>query len=307
MAPAVSFCIRGWRVDTAAMAIESVLSQTVDDVEVVITDDCGDLEPVARSFDDDRIRYFRNAEQLGPAWNARECLNRARGDLIGLLNDDDRLLPTFVEKVVERFEQVPRAGLVFTNHFFERNGKRWQRETLLPDGTYDKFLIRYLRTRPTAAGAMLMRRDVWLEGERAKPIPRETAADAFIALRAAAAGVTFSYIDEPLLVWRLHSGSVMASSAFGDLIVSLWSSFDFDGEAEALRLLQLRDAYMTRAAARLRSHQIAEARSDLDAARHLGSRARLLPLVARVPLLLAPALIANKWLYTMKRWLLRQA
>jgi glycosyltransferase involved in cell wall biosynthesis len=297
--PLISFCIRGWRASTVGGAIESALAQTVDRIEVVVADDKGDLEPVVRSFEDPRVRYHRNAERLGPSWNAREALDLGRGELLFLLNDDDRLLPTFAERTLERFAEVPRAGIVLTNLYLEEGGRRRVRDTPFADGTYDDFLLLFLR-RFWVGDSALLRRAVWEEGERAHPIPPDTVAGAYVMFRAAVMGVAISYLDEPLLVWNLHDESVSGSLAARDLMVSLWSSFELaDPEAERLRLDHLAHALVNRAGARLRTRRYAEARADLAAARALGERARIHWLFARLRLPVGPALALKRRL---PRW-----
>jgi glycosyltransferase involved in cell wall biosynthesis len=293
--PLVSFCIRGWRASTVGGAIESALAQTIDRIEVVVADDKGDLEPVVCAFDDPRVRYQRNAERLGPSWNAREALNLGRGEFLFLLNDDDRLLPTFAERTLERLAEVPQAGIVFTNLYWEEDGRRRVRETPVADGTYDDWLIRFLRELWMCGGTALMRRAVWEDGERSHPIPPDTVADTFIMFRAAVMGVAISYLDQPLLVWNLHEGTVSSSLAVRELMVGLWSSFELtDPEAEQLRLDHLARALVSRAAARLRTGDYADARADLAAARALGQRARIHWVFAYLRLPMRPALVLKR-------------
>ena len=290
MAPLVSLCIRGWRAATLPRAIESALRQTLTELEVVVTDDRGDLEDVALGFGDPRVRYHRNPERLGPAWNAREALQRARGRFIGLLNDDDWLLPEFAEAAVERFAAVPEAGLVFTNHFLARGGRRVERPAPVADGTYTDLLPRLIRTKPSVVSAALMRREVWIDGEQAMPIPQGTVPDSFIYLRAAQAGVVFSYVDRPLSVWEFGHDNLTAQPIVRDMNVALWSAFAFaDPEAERLRLEELAGAHLSRAADRLQRGQISTARDDLQAANKLGRGSRTLTMLSRVPQLIAPA------------------
>src|SRR5437868_5207767 len=99
--PHVSVCIRAYRrPDGLAAAIESVLTQSYRDFEVVVSDDGGDLEEVAASFHDARVRYFRNETPLGPAVNLRQAVDRSRGRLLAFHSDDDLWLPGFLSNTV---------------------------------------------------------------------------------------------------------------------------------------------------------------------------------------------------------------
>src|SRR3954451_9083207 len=119
MAPRVSICIPAYgRQRELREAIESVLAQYFEDLEVIVGDDSGDLGDVVRAVGDPRIDYRRNERRLGMAANWTSVMDRGRGEVIGLRRDDDRLLPGFVSRVVERFDADPAAGIVFTDHLF---------------------------------------------------------------------------------------------------------------------------------------------------------------------------------------------
>ena len=287
--PTVSICIRAWRRKSLTAAIESVLAQTFTDLEVVVADDRGDLEDVSSAFADPRVRYHRNEERLGVTGNARAALNLARGTYIGLLADDDRLLPGYVEEAVNRFRDDPALGIVFTNHYFDRTGQLLARSIPLAAGRYEgpDFLPTLLRHQPVWLSAALMRREVWEEGERSHPLQELAVADMQIWIRAVLANWPFYYIDSPLAIMQIHDGRISLSDAFRDYQVALWELFEFeDPESERLRREHLARSYVSRAAAHVRSGKGLEARADLDHAREADAdeqrvRRRLFALLAR--------------------------
>ena len=119
--PLVSVCIPTFRRPVQLeQALRSVLAQTYPNFEIVVSDDSGDQEQVVRRLDDARIHYFRNEPHAGMAANFNLSLDRAGGELIGFLHDDDRWLPQFLERVVGHFTTDPALDLVFTNHYLER-------------------------------------------------------------------------------------------------------------------------------------------------------------------------------------------
>jgi len=90
--PKISICIPAYRGKRfIGAAIESVLSQTEKDFELVIVDDCSPDETAAvvASYADERIRFIRNTTTLGPEGNWNRCLNEALGRYIKLLPQDD--------------------------------------------------------------------------------------------------------------------------------------------------------------------------------------------------------------------------
>lgn len=100
-------------------AIASVLAQTIDNWELVVVDDCSpeDLASIVASFDDARIRYFRNERNFGAEhvvgnWN--KCLEYAQGDFIICMGDDDRLLPNCLEDLDALTERYPNLDIFYS-------------------------------------------------------------------------------------------------------------------------------------------------------------------------------------------------
>jgi glycosyltransferase involved in cell wall biosynthesis len=88
-------------------AIRSVLSQTFEDFELIVVDDAttDSTGEVVASFEDERIIYVRR-EESGSAAAARNTgIQRARGECICLLDDDDEYLPGFLETTLRILER----------------------------------------------------------------------------------------------------------------------------------------------------------------------------------------------------------
>ena len=97
-------------------AIDSVMSQTYTNFELVIVDDASpeDLFSVVSQYDDDRIRYYKNDVNIGAVnvvdnWN--RCLEYSKGDYIICMGDDDRLLPCCLEELVKLMDKYPGLGV----------------------------------------------------------------------------------------------------------------------------------------------------------------------------------------------------
>ena len=81
-------------------AIESVLSQTYKDFEMIVVDDNlpGSeervrTEDVIREITDPRVHYIQNEKNLGGAESRNRAIEMARGEYIAFLDDDDMYLP----------------------------------------------------------------------------------------------------------------------------------------------------------------------------------------------------------------------
>jgi len=93
-------------------AIHSVLQQTYQDFEVIVSDDCSpdDTAEVVQSFHDPRIRYHRTSENLRPPRNWNECVRLAHGEFFAILPDDDVWRPKFLVEMVTAFQAHPDVG-----------------------------------------------------------------------------------------------------------------------------------------------------------------------------------------------------
>lgn len=116
-----SVAIPAYKGKYLSAAINSVLSQTVTDFELIIVNDASpdNITEIVQSFNDNRIRYYINETNIGgldPVANWNKCLSYATGTFFSLLCDDDRYEPTFLESLYElslRYEKcnVFKAGV----------------------------------------------------------------------------------------------------------------------------------------------------------------------------------------------------
>lgn len=95
-------------------AIESVLSQSFKDFELIICDDASteDVAGVVKKYNDSRIYYCRNPWNLGLIGNTNMCLKLAHGEYIKFLDADDALWPGCLEEMVKALDKHPSAALV---------------------------------------------------------------------------------------------------------------------------------------------------------------------------------------------------
>jgi glycosyltransferase involved in cell wall biosynthesis len=99
-------------------AVKSVLGQTFSDLEVIIVDDCStDQTPaVAKKIvsQDSRVRYHRLEKNQGAPKARNTGIGLAKGEYIGLLDDDDNWRPNKLELQVKKFDSSPEeVALVY--------------------------------------------------------------------------------------------------------------------------------------------------------------------------------------------------
>ena len=90
-------------------AVDSVLAQSDPDWELVVIDDASTDETwdILQSYADPRIRSSRAERNRGLAATVNEALRRSTGDVIGVLNSDDRYRPDYLARLRGAFAEHP--------------------------------------------------------------------------------------------------------------------------------------------------------------------------------------------------------
>ena len=101
-----------------AATVDSILSQTFADFELVISDN-GSTDGTqamceAYAARDPRVRYFRESENRGAPWNIDRVVQLSRGEFFKWQSADDTLAPTFLEKCLAVFQRDPGVGVVMS-------------------------------------------------------------------------------------------------------------------------------------------------------------------------------------------------
>lgn len=102
--PTVSVVVPAYnRVESVSRAIDSVLAQTLDDLEVLVVDDAstdGTADVVER-YDDPRVRLLRHETNRGGSAARNTGINHATGQYVAFLDSDDEWLPRKLERQVD--------------------------------------------------------------------------------------------------------------------------------------------------------------------------------------------------------------
>ena len=105
------------RKELLGRAIQSVLSQTYKDIELVVVSDGstdGTDEMMKQYEGDDRIKYISYYPGKGGNFARNTGIKAAKGEYVAFLDDDDEWLPTKIEKQLKIMESDPEIGLVYT-------------------------------------------------------------------------------------------------------------------------------------------------------------------------------------------------
>jgi len=119
-------------------AIDSVLGQTCQDLELIIVDDASEDDASTVIPSAPNIQFFRRPVNGGQAAARNSGANLAKGQYLAFLDQDDLWEPSFLEETVTILTQNPQAGLVHTdgykinedNHIFEYDGAMKHYDTI---------------------------------------------------------------------------------------------------------------------------------------------------------------------------------
>jgi len=131
MTPVVSVVLSTYnRREKLQRAVNSVLAQTLSDIEIIIVDNAStdDTQEAVRGINDGRIRYIRHETNLGGPAARNTGIKNAKASYIALLDDDDEWMPRKLEKQVQKFQQNrPPVGLIYVgSEIYNENTKKVQ-------------------------------------------------------------------------------------------------------------------------------------------------------------------------------------
>jgi glycosyltransferase involved in cell wall biosynthesis len=102
-------------------AIQSVLCQSYDNLELIIGDDVSadSTWEIIQSYKDKRIRTYRNEKNLTQYPNRNKALERAEGKYIIYIDGDDIIYPHGLEFMVKMLDSFPECGMALM--YWHRN------------------------------------------------------------------------------------------------------------------------------------------------------------------------------------------
>ncbi len=161
--PWASFCMSTYkRPDFLSTQIGSLLQQTFKNFEIVISDNdpAASGKAIAEKYNDPRIRYFPNGENLGMVTSFNKSIDRARSEFIVMVTDDDPVDPQFLSFAHGLVSKYPGHSLYAG---FKRKGKSEEEIELL---NKDIFLDEILDTDKTTKllwSSCLLRKEALLK------------------------------------------------------------------------------------------------------------------------------------------------
>lgn len=201
-------------------ALCSVLAQAgdADEMQIEVIQDCAnaaaqnEVKAIVQRAGGGRVKLFSPPQTLGHPEIFNLCLERAQGQWVHILHDDDWLEPGFYHALQNGIFGEPASGAAFCRHIYsEASGNplrlSWlERETA---GTIDDWLERIAVFCRLQTPAMVVKRDLY-EQWGGFDAAAGSAFDWEMWLRLAAHSTVW-YEPEPLAHFRVHTASASTS------------------------------------------------------------------------------------------------
>ena len=188
-------------------AIDSVLTQTMTDFELIIVDDGStdnSREIIESYLVDPRVR-FRPVDHVGQAAAKNAGIEWARSPLLAFIDADDLWMPEKLARQVAMFDQDPSLGVVYTRRLLiDESGEEQQYRQ--PAFFRGDVMAEMFRDNFVCFSTSLVRRLV-VEHVGMFDSGWDLAVDYEFWLRVAA-HYRFDFVDEPLVKYRCGHGNL---------------------------------------------------------------------------------------------------
>lgn len=118
--------------ETLAESLESLITQTYKNFQLVICDD-GSTDSTVEIVNAYKAKYssqiiiLKNKRNMGLNYTLNKCLKHASGEFIARMDGDDISLPERFEKQVDFLEKNPEIDIVSTSMLYFDNNSEWGR------------------------------------------------------------------------------------------------------------------------------------------------------------------------------------
>lgn len=190
---------------TIGMAIDSVLSQTYVNFELIIINDCSKdntLKIIEEySLADPRVKVISNSKNSGVSITRLNGLKASTGEWIAILDSDDAWMPEKLEKQI-KLQRQTNADVVYTGvTYMDSDGSPIDWVLHIPfEIGYKKLLKQNLITNSSA----IVRKKLF---ESHYAIGDDMHEDFALWLNILKTGIKAYGIDEPLIIYRVSTNS----------------------------------------------------------------------------------------------------
>ncbi len=167
--PLVSIIMTSYNAsDFIAAAIESIIGQTYPTWELLIADDCStdNTKQIISAFvdRDNRIVVSHNAENLHYLKTRNRLFKQAKGEFVTLLDADDLMVPTRIEKQLGFMLENPELAVCgcFAS-YIDQKGNPIKVEKPLPPTEYDAIKMAFPTSNPFTGSSLFFKKSILIE------------------------------------------------------------------------------------------------------------------------------------------------
>jgi glycosyltransferase involved in cell wall biosynthesis len=216
-------------------------------VQIEVVDDCStadDPETLVKEIGQGRVSFYRNPTNQGLIGNWNACIQRAKGEWVHILHQDDLVLPGFYQNLQALVQANPESGAAFCRYAFIDEDGHWQYiwpleskvSGILPNWI-EHIAVRQIIQFP----AIVVRRSAY-EALGGFSAAASYAAD-WEMWKRISAHYPMAYEPQILACYRQHSGSetsraVRAGSDIADIITAITLSESYLPPERAAQLSQ---------------------------------------------------------------------
>ena len=195
-------------------AIDSILAQTWENIEIVVVDDnLPDSEEqkethrvLERYKDRKRFLYLTKTEKIGGGAARNLALRQCHGEYVAFLDDDDKYLPDKLEKQISFIQKYRLDGCYHDVKWFNEKEKQVEYRTMdytqdySPEGLLKAHILHSIA--PTSI--YMFRKDKLLTTEGFGEVA--SGQDFILMLRCIEKGMKLHYMEGAYVIQYLHSG-----------------------------------------------------------------------------------------------------
>ncbi|SDI32583.1 glycosyltransferase family 2 protein [Proteiniclasticum ruminis] len=200
--------------ETIEMALNSVLKQTYENIEILIIDDSPDdynerkiIESKIISIDDPRIRYIKHDRNLGACAARNTGIFAAKGKYVAFLDDDDIWL---VEKLRKQVDLIERLNLkmVYSSYYMVRSSNTQIHKATKKGNIYKELLLKnYIGSTSCILVETQTLRDI---GGFDVNLPASQDYELYLRI---SKRHEIDYVDEPLMNYIIHDGERISNDS----------------------------------------------------------------------------------------------
>lgn len=229
-------------------ALDSLLSQTFEDFELIISDNAStdETETICRAYalQDERVRFYPHPQNRGAAWNFNNAFKLSRGKYFKWAAHDDFVAPIYLERCLDVLENDSTVVLTYPKTIVvDRKGKlieHFEDNLHLPHASpsrrFWKYLMEYHFPRQCHPVFGLIRSDIL---RKTALIGNYVDSDRVLLGELALRGKIIE-IDDRLFYRRVHlQSSVRAFPEYRDRVI--WFDPRKRGKLQMVRWIFLRE------------------------------------------------------------------